>query len=411
MKDRKLRVRVNGIPRDFYLYKRKGQRAFYIKFVPPLEVRQRLGVTRLIHSTKSSEPAAAVEIAARFIEQHWSVEKLYEAGTSLQRRQGSFASLEEILARYEPLPRDVDPKVKVKNKNSMRILVREGVGRDYMPRSMTAVVFADDAVIKNFQRARMDAARHRDLVRQESAAGTVNSTVNQARSIFARDRMHLYDGLVLPDLTAFRAATALPVDKDVSFVPFPPDTIERIERELPAQSRNVQLTCLLMMLCGLRNTEVEHGKWEWFRRFTDGTAELSIERRPYFKVKNNTVRTIQLDAEQVSRLLPYWGAADEWWISGRDATARYDATHDEINDWLRPIIPDRTKCAYELRKHAASMVLTRPESEGGGLAAAARFLGDTIQVTERVYARFLKPVHAVRSSELRAKFEVVRTAA
>jgi len=129
---------------------------------------------------------------------------------------------------------------------------------------------------------------------------------------------------------------------------------------------------------------------------------LEVKRRPYFKVKNQSVRVTMLDADLIRELVPYWGAPDEWVIDAETQGERYDVTHRAANEWLRAIISDRRKCLYELRKHAGSVILTRPESDGGGLAAAARFLGDTIQTTERCYARFLGHVNAVRAAELRS---------
>ncbi|MEP7016029.1 MAG: hypothetical protein ABI925_11360 [Verrucomicrobiota bacterium] len=409
MKNRKLLVRVSCSKRNFYLMPLTDRRPhYYVHFAPPRWVREKIGREEVTRSTGTSELEPAKRIAAQIIESFW-----LDAGASADAKglttQSDVAKLEEILSRYQPLPQNVSPTAAVANRAAMRRLVREGAGIE--PTKATVAVFKDAKIIKEYQLARQKAAGSLNLVKQQSAEVSANAVVRRARSIFGRDHLHFYEGLNLPDLTEFMKARLLNVDGDMSFVPFGPGTVERIERELPAQSRNVQLATLLMLYLGLRNCEVEFAKWEWFQRFPDGTGTLMIERRPYFKVKNRSVRTLEMDIDLVAKLAPFWGPPDEWLIVAPNDTERKKVTHRDINSWLRTIIAARTKCAYELRKHAGSVILTRSESDGGGLACAARFLGDTIGTTEKHYARFLKPVHAVRAAELTQKFQVVRTAA
>ena len=57
---------------------------------------------------------------------------------------------------------------------------------------------------------------------------------------------------------------------------------------------------------------------------------------------------------------------------------------------MAPFIPDRQKRLHELRKHAGSVIATRD-----GLMAAAQFLGDTYQVTDRHYASLLSPIRPI----------------
>lgn len=403
MKSSKLRFTVSCTSRAFYLSKVKGRNDWHIKFTPPAEFRSRLG-QRVVRNLGTLDIAPAKIKARRIIEAAWRGD-----GSEELKLRAGYSSVEEILERYRPLPQLVSPDVATKNRAALRLLVKEGANVD--AKVATAGVFASGDIVRNFQKGRMEAVRNEDYDVQQRTAVTINSTVRQALSVFAKEHMELYAGLSLPDLTKLRAVPAVPVDRDYSFVPFPAGVIERIEAELPNQSRNVQLACLLMLRLGMRNKEVEHAKWEWFSRWVTGAGEkvgqVSIERRPYFRVKNNSVRTIGFETELLGELEPFWGAPDEWVINAPTATDRYDVTHYGINEWLRPMMPDRTKCAYELRKHAGSVILTRPESEGGGLAAAARFLGDTIQTTEKHYARFLKRVHAVRAAEVRGQLHVL----
>lgn len=320
----------------------------------------------------------------------------------------AYCTVEQILEHYAPRPDQVSADTVRKNKSQMRLLVREGAG--VHPAIATAAVFIGDAMIKTFQKKRMLAVKSADFVKRDRQSYCTDRVVAQARSILAPKYADLYQGLKLPDLTAFRKAPLLNVRRDFSFVPFPPGVIERIDAELPQQLRNVQITALLMRYACFRNSEVEFAMWEWFQLQPDGSAIVDIKLRPYFRPKNYAARTLILDAQLVDKLRSFWGEPNEWIIDAPHATGRFDATHSEINAWIRPILPGRTKCSYELRKYAGSVILTRPESEGGGLAAAAKALGDTIQTTEKHYGTYLKSVHAVRSGESQHEKPLVKAA-
>jgi hypothetical protein len=394
MKNRKLLVRPSCCKRGFYLSRRSGSSIWEVKFTPPRWsfARTKFGKKRIVKSTGTSEIETAKVIAGNIINSFWKVNQ--EDGAAARNGltvQNEFAALTAIEERYKPEARDVDPVTAKRNLNSLKLVIREGAGVEWA--NGTALLLANADAIKNFQKRRLKAVADEDLETQESAAVTINSTVTMAKAVVAKKHMDLFKGLSLPNLTEFRECSRLKVDADMSFVPFAPGMIERIEAEMLSQPRNVFLTCLLMLRLGMRNKDVQFAKWEWFKRWPTSEGVIGmveIRRRPYYKPKNRSVRAIQLDAKLVAELAPYWGADDEWVI---DAPDRHKPTHREINDWLRTIIPDRTKCAYELRKHAGSMVWTEHGAE-----AAAAFLGDTVNTAEKYYAKYLRPIYAVKAA-------------
>jgi hypothetical protein len=332
------------------------------------------------------------------------IDRAYSLGADATSSPRKYASLGEIVAAYQPLGIGADTAQQ--NRAAFLRVVRIGL-QTPAPETLSAKCLESDDVAGEYQRRILRAAAERDFQEQQSARVTINTTLRKARSLFKPEHLHCYRDLGLPDLKRFKATPPLKVDADMSFVPFPAGVLERIDALIDTLPRNLRLAAILMRWLGLRNCEVEHAKWEWFRRHSDGTATLTVERWPYFKVKNNSVRTIELPRDLVARLDPFWGAPDDWVIALPTATDRFDLTHDELNKVLRPLLPERQKCSYELRKHAGSEVLTLPESEGGGLAAAARFLGDSIQITEKHYARYQRTVRALSAEQSRAQFRMV----
>jgi hypothetical protein len=347
------------------------------------------------------------------------VEKMIAIGTGAlpPNDKRKYCTLGEIAAAYQPDPRYVSPESAQKNRSALLLIAREGLGlgdgtagasdpaRNVSSQYLTAQLKRD------WKRKRLAAMRGVDLKAQESAVRTINSTLRQASSLFKQEYMDLYAGLRLPDLASWRGEGG-EKENDRSgclFEPFTADIISGIEGKLAAwrvaalagdeAARNLFCAVFLMSHFGMRNKEVEHTRGEWFEEMTDGRLKIVIKLRPYFKVKNSSVRFLVLPAVEAAQLRPFLPAPCDWLISAHTKTRRYEATHDAVNAELRPIIPSREKCSYELRKHAGSIVWTL-----SGAEAAAAFLGDTIQTVQRYYGRNLRPVLAPSAVQLREQF-------
>jgi hypothetical protein len=327
-----------------------------------------------------------------------------------------FCSLGDILQAYQPDPRHVAAESAQKNRSAFLLVAREGLGLTTNAREVSAQ-FLTGELKRQFKRRRLAALRGLDLKRQESAVRTINSTLRQAGSVLARDCMGLYADLRLPDLASWRAEGGEKEDDaaGVRFEPFAEGTIEQVEAKLATwraralsgdrPARNLFMAVFLMLHFGMRNCEVEHAKGEWFQELPGGRLRIVIRLRPYFKVKNSSVRDLILPPAEAAQLRPFIGDPDEWLIVAGTKTERREWTHDAINAELRPIIADRQKCSYELRKHAGSIVWTT-----AGAEAAAAFLGDTIQTTQKYYARFLRPIVAPSAVQLRERFGLTHAA-
>lgn len=229
----------------------------------------------------------------------------------------------------------------------------------------------------------------------------IRSTLTQARCVIAPAIMHIYSDLRIPDLSGFRVVIRLDTGDDVGFSPIPPETEEAMEtaaRSLHAADPAVWLTYMLMSRLGMRNIEIERATIDWLRPDETGTWHLHIP-----ATKGGLARALALPPDLTHTEIHQIAGTGPHIIPARNPTERRDICQRQINRFVTRYLPDRTKCAYELRKWAGSLVWSTQTP-----AAAQAFLGHrSIATTERYYARFLRPVRAVTAADRAA----IRTAA
>lgn len=417
-RDEKLRIQVRGTNRKYYLVPPSpaaNRPDYYVRFEVPRDVRAANDkLPKTVFRSTGTNILSAAKIRGRDI-----IEPVLEGRWEQAEKTKlaiECATLGEILERYNPPARDVKPPAAKRNRSSLDLIVSETIGREHV-REERADRWATAKFLQQWIELRLERVKELDLVIQERAAVTINSTLAMARSVLSEKVMNLYQDLKLPDLTTFRAVPKLKVEADVSYQPLPQVCVDAVERDArllavgkseiaraagikPDDQPKVWLVYLLMSRLGLRNSEALAARWSWIER-QGSSAELVIERRPDFVPKNKRRRRQDIDAELLAQLDHHRGLPDAWIIDAPTPTERFNICHRLINRWLRPMLPpDREKGAYELRKHAASIIVSRPESEGGGITAAANFLGDTIATTEKHYAKFLRKVRGIRSSEI-----------
>jgi hypothetical protein len=326
--------------------------------------------------------------------------------------------LGEILDRYNPPVRSVNPLVAKRNKLALEMILREATGRENV-RDDRAVDVLTSRLLRTWIKQRLAKAGTNYLL-QEKASVTIDSTMAQARSVLSPKVADLYADLVMPDLTDFRSVRKVGGKVDATYKPLPQGVIDAIEVDAkllrdgeseeakaaglePELQRQVYLVYLLMSRLGLRNSEAFAARWSWIEREMTGAAQFVIERRADFVPKNKRARRQEIDGQVLMEIDRYRSVPEAWMIAAATMTDRKRICERAINDWLRRFMPlGREKCAYELRKHAASIIVSRPESEGGGIAAAARFLGDTIATTEAHYGTYLRKVRGISSAEISA---------
>lgn len=347
-------------------------------------------------STKTTERVVAKKRAAaiyeKFVSGHFG---------ELERKKlsNNYATFGEVIERYQPNPRLVKPMTRDKNVSALRSFLRSATGK-------TGKKDVDDLrvnllsreLVLAYQRAREAAADPDDELEQEAVAIGANSTLTQARSVFAAKWMDLYKDLKMPDLAEFRAVPRLKVEANTSYVPLSQgqlDAMEKAAKGVKETQPGVFVAYILLARLGLRNSEASSARWHWLERQQDGAAMLAVIRRTDFVPKNKSGRRVPVARETVRILDEFRRGEDDFILPADSKTERVEWTFERLNALLRPIIGDRQKCAYELRKHAGSIVASRQ-----GLEAAKAFLGHhSIQTTERHYATYLRRVEPITEGD------------
>lgn len=350
-------------------------------------------------STKTTEKAVAKKRAAalyeKFVAGHFG---------ELERKKltNDYATFAKIVELYQPNPRVVRASTRSKNVSALRSFLRVATGKKEVDGLKVSILTKD--LVVAYQRAREAAADPADELEQEAVAIGANSTLTQARSVFAPRWMDLYASVKMPDLTDFRTAARLPVEVDTAYVPLSQgqlDAIEKAVKEVKAKQPTVFVAYVLLARLGLRNSEAANARWNWLERQQDGSAALAVIRRADFVPKNKMGRRVPVAKETLEVLDEFRRGEDDFIIPSDLVTERQEWTFEGLNGLLRPIIGDRQKCAYELRKHAGSIVASRQ-----GLEAAKAFLGHkSIQTTERHYATYLRPVKPITEVDYAALAE------
>lgn len=404
-KDDHLTFRVQG--RKFRLAKPRRPGGYYeIRFAVPQRLRARLKVKTAWWSLETNLVPVAIEKAKRLVQETLYGDPLKAA---VDRARAGFASFYDLKRCYTPDPQQVDPRTARRNWMALMLVVREMTGVEE-PDAEEKPVRCDlltEQFGRDWQRRRVDKIRGQDELKQNTGRVTINSTLAQAKSVVGKRATHLYTELYVPDFSGFTSVPDMAVDRSAGYEPWPAEIhaavladSKRLEREQPLVYR----AFWLMYRLGLRNVEVAAARRSWLTRFRDGTSEFDLRRQADFKTKNRRYRTIALDVETTAEIIAVIGdegSPDEFIINLPMKTQREEICYRAINRWLRPFLgTTRNKCAYELRKEAASIIADRPESEGGGIQAAADFLGDTIAVTEAHYRGRKRRVHAVRAHEV-----------
>lgn len=425
-RDDKLRIPVRGTNRKFYLVPpapKRNRPDYYVRFDVPRDLRERNG--KLPRSMERSTGTNILKVA--LIKGRDIIENVFSDRWQLNEKSKfklarAPATIDELLERYEPRGRDVNAGTVTRNKSALLLYARELKNRDEVGN-----VAVDDiltaAMRRKFAQQRLDAVKHQDLMVQESAAHTINTSLAMVQSVVSPHVMDFYKDLHLNhgDLADFRAVPRLKTDKrHVAYRRLPQECVAAMEREAQLlktgqstigglsseEQSQVYVVYLLMSRLGLRNIEALNARWSWIERLTNGRALFVIERRVDFVPKNKSDRTIEMEPQLVAALDAFRGLPDAWIIPAPHAKARFDACHNHINAWLQPLLPAkgqlRGKGAYRLRKEAGSRIADRPESEGGGIQAAADFLGDTVATTERYYRGRRRTVRGVATAELAA---------
>jgi integrase len=273
------------------------------------------------------------------------------------------------------------------------------VCRDFLTVVAEGTGVADKAAARA---VRLSALNHEAMLRFRSEArgrdaSTVNALMRSAKSIFSKRAREFYRGFNLPAgmLEGWMKLSRLNEIRDKSFRRIPESVLAKMDRRARAmlrlssaiavqngstprpavnEWRNAWACYWLMRLCGLRNSEVRELRWEWFALREDGIFLELIERPHYSspwrpKGSEGTVPVPrELYEELVARFGPARPGEEAFVLSGTPSDRRY-GTQDCVQRFVRPFLPERTKCVYELRKQWGSDI-----AREFGIETAARLL-------------------------------------
>jgi integrase len=248
-----------------------------------------------------------------------------------------------------------------------RVLSNAGFSLDF------ALIVLNRALVIKYQAAGMD--RMTDEERHHAIISK-NSAMRQARSLFAKRAMPLYDGITLPDLSGFMRHPLLREPRK-EYVPPPKEIIDNIAKAAPilkVTHPGAYAGLLLQLYAGLRPSELIDARWSWVRRDSSG---YFIE-VPMSASKTDTSRTISISPGIHAELQAVRNS--EYLIPGQSDNARWKAIHRKLGPWLRLRGLTGTKTNYELRKLFGSKLATEQ-----GLFAAQRALGHSKPSTTSDY--------------------------
>lgn len=304
------------------------------------------------------------------------------------RSRSPWASIGDILERYETRAAgaaQISPHTVSSNANCLRQLLRISIGASD-PDSLRADILTESTARKFLENARA-------ADRSESG---IRSAMVQARSIFSPSLLYIYEGLRIPDLEGFRVAIKFDTGEDTGFEPIPQEIIEVMESAAVSLRQADPATWLVYMIMsrlGARNVELERATLDWLRQDDQGAWHLAIP-----ETKGGLARFLALPDDLPHSIIRSIASTQEngkHIIPARTITERRIICQRTINRFVSQFLPDRPKCAYELRKWAGSIVWSTQGAE-----AAQHFLGHrSMSTTERYYARFLRPVRAVSAAD------------
>jgi hypothetical protein len=276
----------------------------------------------------------------------------------------------------------INPKTVDANCACLRSCCLKALGKDWQTKPLTAL---NRSFITNVRKAfykskGLNISKDEDL----SLNGTINSTIAQARSVFAKAAMHCFEGYKIPDLSEWLEMANLD-EEDHRFEPLTPNEEEAIMTRLNPDHKDwpgfrIAIAVEMARYCGLTKKEIEAISWDWIT--PDGT-QIIVKRREGFRTKRNTKNgDIPLNPERFEK----WKA----WANGDKSGIQQKRPDDRIvgaigrpaSEWLSIYLnPNRTKKLHDLRKQAGSDFYQKTKD----IHMTSRFLRDSIKTIIKHY--------------------------
>jgi integrase len=432
-KDRRLLIKVNCSTRNFYLSPPPpGRCDWHVRFSPPADVCEALGIGRRIsRTTGSSIVAVAKKVAAQILESFWPDKSgVVQAMKSVKARElvVRFPLLAEVLKCFERGAQAVPDKNKMRDE-TVRQYIRsierivetrfDAAGRVSRAKGAAAKMTIAEAVdpkLWNTYKEKTVEAVGSDKLAQRRAQRRVNHNIGNARSIFGLPFLRLYSHLQMPDLRPLREQVQRyqKVTKN-KFRAIPLGTLKALEAEVEGlrahvheldaegqltrcatDARGMILSYYMAMLLGMRRSEVLNARLDWISEFGP-VARMQIVETDLFDPKG-TEGAVNIAPKLMQDIRDLSGAVspDDYLIPGpcRDKTWR------KLSKIVRKYVgAASSKTLHQLRKQAISNYLMVC---GGNYAEALKFSRHADpDVLHDHYEDFLGDMHTLGNSDWR----------
>lgn len=357
------------------VYIPNGRSSYYVRF--------KFRGQAVFESLKTSNKKQAQQAAQNIFD---TAHDRYYAGY----RDGRTTTLAQIEAAYLAAPIGVSDEAKRANLNYILRMAAPDLPHDQALAMPVSVL--NDGSVQVYQQSQLDRSRR---------PKSINSDLRQGRSVFSKRARAHYKALKIAmpiTLRDFLDAPMLPDHDEGGYEPIDRGTIVRMDAaigRLKAEDFEMWKIISLIRRIGMRSKEILNAKGSWLEARGEHTVINLRNRRgrtdqPDFKTKNKLEGLIILDQEMIEAFAEV--RPDEYLIAqGEKPTTRTNLIYRKANKWMRKFVPDRSKCLYELRKEAGSVV-----AEEHGLDAARQLLRHKDRsTTEKYYAAALNPIAGV----------------
>ena len=307
-------------------------------------------------------PADAREVA-RKLRREVSLDDL-TVRLGFASRRSDLSTLGAVFAAYEAYCRGIviGERTVIENMGSLKRIVRTVHGGGFDVDAARVSVF-DAALLREFS-ARMLAARKAECgalpaeearARIDSAQRTIKSTVQQARSLFARGALQssAYAKLVLPEREQMDALMQLKLGMSTlkAYDPPAPEVVARITGDAAAlKGENLGMWRALNLEGngGLRRGSAVAARWDWF---VDAGADAEGARIVYLcvNVAKGGRSKVRFDAGASAELLATKKEGEVFVLPGETPEAR-EAVCVSLVDWLKARGLNRRQPNHEMRK-------------------------------------------------------------
>jgi integrase len=417
MKSEDLLVQVPGIHRNFYLYLPKGKTTYYIKFAPPQEVREKLGIKRVDRTTGFDYVGPAQDKAREIILEYFPNRETREVvaiAKAKEKNRADFATLGEIIQRYWKGVRTIQNKEETvsetikQNIRCLRLIVEtrfdekgERTRKEGTADAMRVDKALDPELWEKFKLGWLRSVKQDNIHLLQRAKRSINSNIAQARSLFHDDFLPLYKGLRLPDLSEFRKVKtySLPRKKPIPLDGNVLDEVSKKINELRTERPDFYLAFYFALYLGMRRREIHEAKLGWIVQTPTGPEmAIRVTEDGLFAPKG-TEDSVPMPEWLLNDIRELSGAtkANDYLIPAKSHHQRKVTVRKKLTAWLHRYMPDRLRPLHELRAMACALQLL--ENDGNILKAKAFMRHSDIKTT-MIYAGMIGKPKAIQSHKM-----------